>query len=79
MSIRGYPAKRALSAMRKLGPFWQDTIEYGPVTMIIGLPASGHQVRCMPWVQMGTFNREIGFLCGLKFFALNIFCGEYPQ
>ena len=42
-------------------------------------PASGHQVRCIPWVQMGTFNKEIGFLCGLKFFALNIFCGEYLQ
>ena len=40
---------------------------------------SGHQVCCMPWVQMGTFNKEIGFLCGLKFFALNIFCGEYLQ
>ena len=47
------------------------------VTMIV--PASGHQVRCIPWVQMGTFNKEIGFLCGLKFFALNIFCGEYLQ
>ena len=34
-------------------------IEYGPVTMIV--PASGHQVRCIPWVQMGTFNKEIGF------------------
>ena len=43
------------------------------------VPASGHQVRCIPWVQMGTFNKEIGFLCGLKFFALNIFCGEYLQ
>ena len=42
-------------------------------------PASGHQVRCIPWVQMGTFNKEIGFLCGLKFFALDIFCGEYLQ
>ena len=51
--------------------------QYGPVTMIV--PASGHQVRCIPWVQMGTFNKEIGFLCGLKFFALNIFCGEYLQ
>ena len=51
--------------------------EYGPVNMIV--PASGHQVRCIPWVQMGTFNKEIGFLCGLKFFALNIFCGEYLQ
>ena len=36
------------------------------------VPASGHQVRCIRWVQMGTFNKEIGFLCGLKFFALNI-------
>ena len=43
------------------------------------VPASGHQVRCIPWVQMGIFNKEIGFLCGLKFFALNIFCGEYLQ
>ena len=43
------------------------------------VPASDHQVRCIPWVQMGTFNKEIGFLCGLKFFALNIFCGEYLQ
>ena len=41
--------------------------------------ASGHQVHCIPWVQMGTFNKEISFLCGLKFFALNIFCGEYLQ
>ena len=37
------------------------------------------EVRCIPWVQMGTFNKEIGFLCGLKFFALNIFCVEYLQ
>ena len=43
------------------------------------VPASGHQVRCIPWVQMGTFNKDIGFLCGLKFFALNIFCEEYLQ
>ena len=27
----------------------------------------------IPWVQMGTFNKEIGFLCGLKFFN----CIEY--
>ena len=51
--------------------------KYGPVTMIV--PASGHQVRCIPWVQMGTFNKEIGFLLVSKFFALNIFCGEYLQ
>ena len=49
-------------------------VEYGPVTMIV--PASGHQVRCIPWVQMGTFNKEIGFLRGLKFFALNISSGN---
>ena len=30
------------------------------------VPASGHQVRCIPWVQMGTFNKEISFLCGLN-------------
>ena len=54
-----------------------DSSQYGPVTMIV--PASGHQVRCVPWVQMGTFNKEIIFLCGLKFFALNIFCGEHLQ
>ena len=52
-------------------------MQYGPVTMIV--PASGHQVRCIPWVQMGTFNKDIGFLCGLKIFAWNIFCGEYLQ
>ena len=40
------------------------------------VPASGHQVRCIPWVQMGTFNKEIGFLCGLKFFALKYFVGN---
>ena len=54
-----------------------DDGKYGSVTMIV--PASGHQVRCVPWVQMGTFNKEIGYLCGLKFFALNIFSGEYLQ
>ena len=50
------------------------TSQYGPVTMIS--LTSAHQVRCIPWVQMGTFNKEIGFLCGLKFFALNIFVGN---
>ena len=28
---------------------------------------------CIPWVQRGTFNKEIGFLCGLRPFALNIY------
>ena len=37
----------------------QSSMEYGPVTMIA--PVSGHQVRCIPWVQMGTFNKEIVF------------------
>ena len=36
-------------------------IQYDPVTMIV--PDSGQQIRCIPWVQMGTFNKEIGFLC----------------
>ena len=36
------------------------------------VPASGHQVRCIPWVQMGTFNKEIGFLMWIK-----ILCIEY--
>ena len=57
--------------------WWKLLPQYGPVTMIV--PASRHQVRCIPWVQMGAFNKEIGFLCGLKFFALNIFGGEYLQ
>ena len=42
------------------------------------VPASD-QVRCIPWVQMGTFNKEIGFLYESKFFALNVFCEEYLQ
>ena len=37
------------------------------------VPAPGHRVRCIPWVQMGTFNKKIGFLSGLQFFALTIF------
>ena len=43
------------------------------------VPASGHRVRRIAWMQMGTFNKELGFLCGLKLFALNIFRGEYLQ
>ena len=42
------------------------------------VPASGHQVRCIPLVEMGTFNKEIGFLCWLSFFALNIFLWGIP-
>ena len=36
------------------------------------VPASGHQVRCIPGVQMGTFNKEIGFFMWIK-----ILCIEY--
>ena len=36
------------------------------------VPVSGHQVRCIPWVQMGTFNKEIGFFMWIK-----ILCIEY--
>ena len=36
------------------------------------VPASGHQVRCIPWVQMGTFDKEIGFFMWIK-----ILCIEY--
>ena len=43
--------------------------QYGPVTMIV--PASGQQVRCIRWVQMGTFNKEIGF------YVDQILCIEY--
>ena len=33
-------------------------------------PGSLHTLGADPGVQMGTFNIEIGFLCGLKCFAL---------
>ena len=51
--------------------------EYGLVTMIV--PASGHQVRCTPWVQIGTFNKEIGFLYSLHwiYFVGNTSNGVY--
>ena len=68
---------RHRNAKAKRKQLCADNNQYGPVTVIV--PASGHQVRCIPWVQMGTLNKEIGFLCGLKFFTLNIFCGEYLQ
>ena len=60
------------------GPKWR------PILLLKSMEAENIfltlcQVRCIPWVQMGTFNKEIGFLCGLKFFALNIFCVEYLQ
>ena len=42
------------------------------------VPASAHQVRCIPWVQMGTFNNEIGILCGLKFFCIEYILRGIP-
>ena len=36
------------------------------------VPASDHQVRCIPWVQMGTFNKDISFFMWIK-----ILCIEY--
>ena len=56
-------AKKSSSTMKHNTRWYMRKLQYGPVTMIV--PASGHQVRCIPWVQMGTFNKEIGFLCGL--------------
>ena len=37
----------------------QTRVYLGPVTMIV--PASGYQIRCIPWVQMDTFNKGVGF------------------
>ena len=48
-----------------------------PVTMVI--LATGHQVRCILRVQVAVFNKGTGFICELKLFAFNIFCGEYLQ
>ena len=31
------------------------------------------------WVLVATFNKGVEFLCGSKFYALNIFCEEYLQ
>ena len=47
--------------------------------MTMVLFATGHKVRCILWVQVAIFNKEVGLLCGLKFFALNIFCEEHLQ
>ena len=52
-------------------------MQYDPVTMVE--LATSHQVRCNHWEQVAIFNEGIGFLCGLKFFALNVFCEEYLQ
>ena len=40
---------------------------------------TGHQGRCILWKQEAIFNKGVGFPCGLKLFALNIFGEEYLQ
>ena len=37
--------------------------------------ATDHQVRGILWVQW-RYNKGIGFLCGLKFLELYLFCEE---
>ena len=44
--------------------------QYDPVTMIV--PASSHQVRCILWVQMGTFQQRDRLFMWIK-----IICVEY--
>ena len=53
--------------------FVTDIHQYGPVTMIV--PASGHKARCIPWAQMGTFNKEIGFYVGQNYLHCIYFWG----
>ena len=40
---------------------------------------TGHQGRCILWKQEAIFNKGVGFPCGLKLFALNIFGEEFLQ
>ena len=40
--------------------------------------ATGHQIRCIPWVQVAILTKDIVFIC-IALFALNIFCEEYLQ
>ena len=47
---------------------------WDPVTMVV--LTTGHQVRCILWIQVAIFNKGIGFLCGLKCFTMIIFCDE---
>ena len=44
-----------------------DSTGFWPPGLLHTLGADGH------------ISQRDRFLCGLKFFALNIFCGEYPQ
>ena len=37
---------------------------------------TGHQVRCIVYVQVAKLNKMVGFLCGSKFLSLNVFCEE---
>ena len=56
---QSYYFSSAYEAVLKDMTTLETMTQYGPVTMIV--PAPGHQVRCIPWVQMGTINKEIGF------------------
>ena len=42
------------------------------------VPASGHQVRCIPWVQMGTFNKEIVFFMWIKILRIEYILWGMP-
>ena len=42
------------------------------------VPASGHQVRCIPWVQMGTFNKEVRFFMWIKILGIEYILRGIP-
>ena len=58
---------------RKWGhPRWRPEAEGPP-----SCAAAALGVEKTALYYLGTLNKEIGFLCGLQLFALDIFCGEY--
>ena len=42
------------------------------------VPASGHQVRCIPWVQIGTFNKEIRFFMWILILSIDYILWGIP-
>ena len=42
------------------------------------VPASGHQFRCIPWVQMGTFNKGIGFFMWIEVLCIGYILWGIP-
>ena len=52
-------------------------LQHDPMTMVV--LATGPQVHCILCEQETIFKKGIGFLCGLKLFALDIFCEEYNK